>query len=41
MDLRGVWIQVSECAARGKRDRARRVKVGKSLSGFAWSLDQS
>lgn len=41
MDLRGVWIQDSECVARGARDRAHRVRVGKSLSGFAWSLDQS
>ena len=41
MDLRRVWIQDSECVARGARDRAHRVRVGKSLSGFAWSLDQS
>ena len=36
MDLPGVWIKVSECVARGASDRARRVRVGKSLSGFAW-----
>ena len=36
MDLPGVWIKVSECAARGVSDRARIVRVEKSLSGFAW-----